>query len=151
MEWMWEHIHLAERRMVALASNYLGEDKFGDRVLEQLGRELLLLESSDWPFLITTGQAKFYGRKRLLEHTNYFHRLANSLVEYFKKGEFSEEEFLETVEEIDNPFNPIKIDVYVSEAPPEMIEYVEPPKIPVESGARGSRKSQMEPYPFMEG
>lgn len=151
VEWMWEHIHLAERRMVALASNYLGEDEFGDRVLEQLGRELLLLESSDWPFLITTGQARFYGRKRLLEHANYFHRLANSLVEYFKKGEFREKEVLEAVEEIDNPFNPIRVDVYVSEAPPEVPEYVKPPEIPVEIGVKGNHKTQVETYPFMEG
>ena len=137
VEWMWEHIHLAERRMVALASKYLHEDEFGDRVLEQLGRELLLIESSDWPFLITTGQAKEYGKKRLLEHANYFHRLANALEEYFKSGKFKEKEFLEDIEEIDNPFHPINIEVYVSEEPPNVPEYIEPPEVPVEEEEKG--------------
>ncbi|USS40234.1 glycoside hydrolase family 57 protein [Thermococcus aggregans] len=132
VEWMWGHIHLAERRMVALASKYIHEDKFGDRVLEQLGRELLLIESSDWQFLVTTGQAKEYGKRRLLEHANYFHRLANALEEYFKSGEFKEMNFLEEVEEKDNPFHPINIDVYVSEEPPSVPEYIEPPEVPSE-------------------
>ena len=137
VEWMWEHIHLAERRMVALASKYLHEDEFGDRVFEQLGRELLLIESSDWPFLITTGQAKEYGKKRLLEHANYFHRLANALEEYFKSGKFKEKEFLEDIEEIDNPFHPINIEVYVSEEPPNVPDYIEPPEIPLEEEEKG--------------
>ncbi|MDK2853645.1 MAG: 1,4-alpha-glucan branching enzyme [Thermococcaceae archaeon] len=110
VEWMWEHIHLAERR---------------------------LIESSDWPFLITTGQAKEYGKKRLLEHTNYFHRLANALEEYFKGSEFKEREFLEEVEEIDNPFHPINIEVYVSEEPPNVPDYIEPPEIPLEEEEKG--------------
>lgn len=137
VEWVWEHIHLAERRMVALASKYLHEDEFGDRVLEQLGRELLLIESSDWPFLITTGQAKEYGKKRLLEHANYFHRLVNALEEYFKGSEFKEREFLEEVEEIDNPFHPINIEVYVSEEPPSVPDHIEPPEIPLEEEEKG--------------
>ncbi|ADT85134.1 1,4-alpha-glucan branching protein [Thermococcus barophilus] len=132
VEWMWEHIHKAEDRMVALVSKYLHEHEFGDRVLEQLGRELLLIESSDWPFLITTGQAKEYGKRRLLEHANVFHRLANALEEYFKSGEFREVEFLEEIEKKDNPFHPINIEVYVSEEPPSVPEYVEPPEIPKE-------------------
>ncbi|NJE26935.1 DUF1957 domain-containing protein [Thermococcus sp. MV5] len=141
VEWMWEHIHLAERRMVALASKYLHEDEFGDRVLKQLGRELLLIESSDWPFLITTGQAKEYGKRRLLEHVNHFHRLANALEEYFMRNEFKEKEFLEKIEEIDNPFNLIDIEVYGSEEPPTVPEYIEPPKVLVEKREKGERIS----------
>jgi len=135
VEWMWGHIYKAEDRMVALVSKYLRKDSFGDRVLEQLGRELLLIESSDWPFLITTGQAKEYGRRRLLEHANAFHRLANALEEYFKSGEFREKEFLEHVEELDNPFNPINIEAYISEEPLALPEYVEPPEVPENRGS----------------
>ncbi|HWQ21930.1 MAG TPA: 1,4-alpha-glucan branching protein domain-containing protein, partial [Clostridia bacterium] len=35
---------------------------------DMLLREMLLEESSDWPFLITTGQARTYGTTRFLEH-----------------------------------------------------------------------------------
>lgn len=65
VEWTWPIIHKAEDRMVSLATKYYGKDKFGDRVLAQLARELLLLEASDWQFLMTTGQAKEYGKMRI--------------------------------------------------------------------------------------
>ncbi|AHF79441.1 Putative glycogen branching enzyme [Thermococcus paralvinellae] len=141
VEWMWGHIHKAEDRMVALVSKYLHEDEFGDRVLEQLGRELLLIESSDWPFLITTAQAKEYGKRRLLEHVNAFHRLANALEEYFKNNEFKEMKFLEEIEEKDNPFHPINIEVYVSEEPPTLPEYIEPPEVPEEKESFKEKKN----------
>ncbi len=131
VEWMWEHIYKAEERMVALTTKYYGREMHGDRILEQLGRELLLLESSDWPFLITTGQAKEYGKRRLLEHANAFHQLANDLERYFKKGEFNSG-FLEMLEEKDNVFRPIRLDAYVSQNPPAVPEFIEPPKVPEE-------------------
>ncbi|AAL81517.1 DUF1957 domain-containing protein [Pyrococcus furiosus DSM 3638] len=132
VEWTWPIIHLAEDRMVALASKYLGRDELTDRTLDQLGRELLLIESSDWQFLITTKQAKKYAKKRILEHAHIFHRLANSLEVYVKTGEFPEMELLEEAEDKDNVFHPIVIEPYVSEVPPEVPEYIEPPQIPKE-------------------
>ncbi|AMM54710.1 1,4-alpha-glucan branching protein [Pyrococcus kukulkanii] len=131
--WTWPIIHLAERRMVSLVSRYLGRDDLTDRVLDQLGRELLLMEASDWQFLITTGQAKEYGKRRLLEHAHVFHRLANALEEYVKTGTFEEMELLEESEDIDNVFKPIVLGPYISEVPPDVPKYVEPPEIPTEA------------------
>lgn len=37
----------------------------------------MLLESSDWPFLVTTGQAKEYALERFRSHLARFHRLAD--------------------------------------------------------------------------
>jgi 1,4-alpha-glucan branching enzyme len=42
----------------------------------QAGRELLLLEASDWQFLITTFAARDYAELRLAEHAESFERLA---------------------------------------------------------------------------
>ena len=55
-EWMWPIIHGCEKRMSAIADEYdkVPEDKLMQRALAQLARENLLLQSSDWPFLITT-------------------------------------------------------------------------------------------------
>jgi len=36
----------------------------------------LLLQSSDWPFLVTTGQAREYAANRFQEHLGRFHKLA---------------------------------------------------------------------------
>ncbi len=79
--WMWEPIHDAERRMEALAAKYF--DCYGDDdlrgVLNQAARELLLLESSDWPFLVTTGQARQYAVQRFSQHLERFLSLADSI------------------------------------------------------------------------
>lgn len=75
--WVWEPIHQVERRMEALVARY--PDAQGDllAVLNQAAREALLAESSDWPFLITTGQAKEYATERFQQHLARFHELAN--------------------------------------------------------------------------
>ena len=48
-------------------------------VLNQAARELLLLESSDWPFLVTTGQAREYAIQRFTGHIERFERLIESV------------------------------------------------------------------------
>jgi len=75
-EWMWPVIHAAERRMERLVE--LHPDAGGQLlvVLSQCARELLLLESSDWPFLVTTGQAREYAIQRFDDHVERFRRLA---------------------------------------------------------------------------
>ncbi|ASJ00443.1 1,4-alpha-glucan branching protein [Thermococcus gorgonarius] len=132
-EWTWEHVYRAEDRMVAIASRFYGKGGLTNRVIEQLARELLILEASDWQFLITTGQAKEYGKRRVLIHSRDFHRLANELVRYVKTGEF-DTKLLEELEERDNAFKPVLVEHYVSENPPELEEYVEPPEVPPEEG-----------------
>jgi 1,4-alpha-glucan branching enzyme len=44
----------------------------GERVARQVCRELLLMESSDWPTLITTGAARDYAERRFSEHADSF-------------------------------------------------------------------------------
>ncbi|WP_010477539.1 1,4-alpha-glucan branching protein [Thermococcus zilligii] len=132
-EWTWEHVYRAEDRMVAIASRFYGKDGLTNRAIEQLARELLILEASDWQFLITTGQAKEYGKRRVLVHSRDFHRLANEVVKYVKSGEF-DVKLLEELEERDNAFKPVLVEHYISENPPELEEYVEPPEVPPEKG-----------------
>ena len=45
------------------------------QLLEDAGRELLLLQASDWPFAITRGQAVDYGTKRFMQHVSRFETL----------------------------------------------------------------------------
>jgi 1,4-alpha-glucan branching enzyme len=75
-EWMWPIIHAAERRMEALVARHPAPDRATEVVLSQCARELLLLESSDWPFLVTTGQAREYAIERFESHVERFERLA---------------------------------------------------------------------------
>lgn len=77
--WMWEPIHEGEARMQALADQFDAPSDDERQVLNQAARELLLLQSSDWPFLVTTGQAREYAIQRFSQHVDRFNRLAQSL------------------------------------------------------------------------
>jgi 1,4-alpha-glucan branching enzyme len=74
--WMWPIVHAAEDRMESLAARYPRAEGDLYDVLSQAAREVLLLQSSDWPSLITTGQAAEYGHERFREHAERFERLA---------------------------------------------------------------------------
>ncbi|HEX75257.1 MAG TPA: DUF1957 domain-containing protein [Dehalococcoidia bacterium] len=76
-DWMWPIIYSAEGRMEKLVAKYPKAGGAMKEILNQAARELILLESSDWPFLITTGQAEAYGKNRFLEHVNRFQQLAD--------------------------------------------------------------------------
>jgi 1,4-alpha-glucan branching enzyme len=75
-EWMWPIIHRAERRMERLVELHPQPEAELLPVLSQCARELLLLEASDWPFLVTTGQARDYAVERFETHVSRFERLA---------------------------------------------------------------------------
>jgi len=76
-DWMWPIIHSAELRMEELVTRCRQADGALVEILNQAARELLLLQSSDWPFLITTGQAAAYAKDRFLEHVNRFQQMAD--------------------------------------------------------------------------
>src|SRR5882762_7978712 len=75
-EWTWDRIYSAEAEWVAQLARLGGNggSEFR-RVLAQATRELLLLQSSDWQFLITTGTASDYAERRVAEHYADFKRL----------------------------------------------------------------------------
>jgi len=79
--WMWPMIHEAEEKMAALVASYPEPSESAIAVLNQAARELLLLQSSDWPFLVTTGQAREYATQRFLQHVERFNTLESSLRE----------------------------------------------------------------------
>jgi 1,4-alpha-glucan branching enzyme len=98
--WMWPLIHKAEVRMRQLCRTFQNEtDPVKVRVLNQALRELLLLQSSDWPFLVTTFQAKDYAVERFEQHTANF----NLLAEMAETGKIDDAS-LNKLEEADNPF-----------------------------------------------
>jgi len=101
-EWMWPLIHAAERRMEQLVERHPQAAGAMREVLVQAARELLLLEASDWPFLITTGQAREYARGRFQAHLARFNHLA-SIADAGRMGEEARR-FLQRTAEADNPF-----------------------------------------------
>src|SRR5262249_53132482 len=59
-EWVWRPLHEAAARMRQAVVNRpdVKPDSLTDRALRQAGRELLLAQASDWPFIITNASAE---------------------------------------------------------------------------------------------
>ena len=74
--WTYPQIYAAElyTRDVCSKDAWKGTE-LGQRIVKQLCRELLLLESSDWQFLITTGAARDYAEMRFNTHNGQFNEL----------------------------------------------------------------------------
>jgi 1,4-alpha-glucan branching enzyme len=71
-DWIYRHLHLAEERMIECAQRF--PDAGGDlkRALDQMARELLLMQASDWAFIMTTGTTVSYAVRRTKDHINRF-------------------------------------------------------------------------------
>jgi 1,4-alpha-glucan branching enzyme len=110
--WTWPVVHAAEMRFESLATGALAGDgaraaePLLERLISQAGRELLLLESSDWQFLITTFSARDYAELRVTEHAEAFERLATLAERRVEGGSLSEadEAYLADCERRDSLF-----------------------------------------------
>jgi len=74
--WIWEVEYRAETRMLGLLRTLPWRTSEPVRgMLQRAGRELLLLQASDWPFVIRSGGAVDYGISRFAGHSTRFDRL----------------------------------------------------------------------------
>ncbi len=99
---LWEAVHRAEREMEQLVARFPDADGERLELLKQAARELLLLQSSDWPYLIGTGQAVEYAWDRFHEHRGRFDQL-RALLEKESPDE-QDRAFLQECRFRDNPF-----------------------------------------------
>jgi len=83
--WTWEKVYTAEKEMVALA-RACADTAQVQTILKQAARELLLLESSDWQFGISTFSSRDYAEQRVNYHAARFLQLAD-LVRRVAAGE----------------------------------------------------------------
>jgi 1,4-alpha-glucan branching enzyme len=79
------------------------------RALNQAAREILLMQHSDWTFMIKNGTSAEYAAKRLRTHIERFHLLYQSII----SNEISEERLSE-IEERDRIFKDIDYRVYAN-------------------------------------
>ncbi len=79
--WTWRYIYESEAKMHELAKRWQNQKgkRDGDlkQILEQMGRELLLMSASDWQFLISTFAARDYAELRLTNHYEDFKKLTS--------------------------------------------------------------------------
>jgi 1,4-alpha-glucan branching enzyme len=106
---MWAQLRGAEARLdELLASEAAGKGPVARRMLKQAAREVLLLESSDWPYMVAKDRARDYANERFEAHLRRFAELADGLE---GEGGKSAETALDEIEEADNIFAGLDLNV----------------------------------------
>lgn len=80
-DWIYRHLHKAGEKMTALATNFPRSENILRDALNQAARELLLAQSSDWPFIMTTGTMDMYAKSRITSHLIRFLKLERQIWE----------------------------------------------------------------------
>src|SRR5262249_46884269 len=75
--WTWRHVHHATRYARWLVETHRGASGRRGQALDQLVRELLLLQSSDWPFILKMGTATRYAEARIRAHVHRLRHLGH--------------------------------------------------------------------------
>jgi len=97
--WMWEIEYRAENRMLKLLHELPWKEKENVRqMMERAGRQLLLLQASDWPFVVHTHGAVDYGIQRFSGHATNFDRATLIAEELAAGAELSEVRKVELAE-----------------------------------------------------
>jgi 1,4-alpha-glucan branching enzyme len=84
------------------------------RILQQLGRELLLEQASDWQFLISTWSARDYAEARFSEHHERFDRIACIIEKALENKPITNEDwnYIIAVEKSDPIFQNLEPDIW---------------------------------------
>jgi 1,4-alpha-glucan branching enzyme len=98
-EWIYPHLQVAQERMTGLARRFKKPNELRARALKQAARELLLAQSSDWPFILRAGTSPDYAKKRVKDHLLRFIALHDQLT-----ATGVDENWLSEVESRDNIF-----------------------------------------------
>lgn len=82
--WVWEKVYDAENEMFYLANHFINrkEEEPLKSILRQIMRELLLLQASDWEFMITNWSTRDHAEARASQHHSDFRRLAKLAWDY---------------------------------------------------------------------
>lgn len=106
-DWIYRHLIKSAERMVELTNKFPHANGLLKRALNQLARELVLMQSSDWAFLMTTGTAKEYSTKRTKDHVKRFNELYEQI-----QGNRIDEKYVYDLEQRDSIFQDIDYNVY---------------------------------------
>ncbi len=113
--WLWPYINDSTRQLEGVmqlcAGRAIATGSRERRILSQLGRELLLMEGSDWPFLLFTKQAKEYANQRFHNHHQRFNKLLWAAKNFDEPHRISEHDLRE-MESVDNPWADLDVNIF---------------------------------------
>jgi len=78
-DWIYRHLHKMDEYMSKAAKDHENPSELDRRALNQMARELLLAQSSDWAFIMKTGTFVDYAVNRTREHVGRFLALHDQL------------------------------------------------------------------------
>lgn len=120
---IYRHLHKATERMIEMAYQFQKPYPLQHRALNQAARELLLAQSSDWPFIMKTGTMVEYAIKRVKTHLFRFNKIYQGI-----HGNELDPEWLTKVEYLDNIFPDLDYSVYqLKSAKRPVITLTDPP------------------------
>ena len=108
-DWIYKDLHKIAGLMIEMADKYKNVyiNEKEERVLNQMARELLLAQASDWAFIISANTVTEYAIKRTKDHVTRFWKLYD-----FLKHNNIDETILKDYEFKDNIFSEIDFRVY---------------------------------------
>jgi 1,4-alpha-glucan branching enzyme len=101
--WIWSYINSCSIELENVLAQVRPQGDRGQRIMRQLARELLLMQGSDWPFLLFTTQAKEYANQRFHHHHQRFQKLIWAAKDLEDRSRISDAE-LGQMEDIDCPW-----------------------------------------------
>lgn len=119
-KWMWDVIYRAEDRFGNLCYSMPWADNPAiEAVLKRAGREILLLQASDWPFIVHSKGAPDYGYKRFAQHASRFDRLCDLAVDLSqgREPEPYQQAIVAESDACDGVFPDIDLNLWHHEAP----------------------------------
>ncbi|MHA1292759.1 MAG: glycoside hydrolase family 57 protein [Promethearchaeota archaeon] len=109
--WIWSYINSSIKDFENILEANSKPNSWELRILRQISRELLLMEGSDWPFLLYTKQAKEYANQRFHHHHQRFNKLLWAAKNFNERNRISLKD-LEEIEIIDSCFQDININYF---------------------------------------
>jgi 1,4-alpha-glucan branching enzyme len=113
-KWTWQYIYDDELRLnnILEKRNVTSLNNLERRILTQALRELMLMQSSDWQFLIYTNGAKDYAEQRFSYHHNDFNRLCSLYEKYegMEKLDTQDESYLTETERRNSVFAELELE-----------------------------------------
>jgi 1,4-alpha-glucan branching enzyme len=111
-EWTWPMIYEIEELFLSMIRAHDKDNPIVVRILQQMGREVLLLQASDWQFLISTESAADYATERFTEHYENVKLLAGFIPELHGDRELAplQRAELERLEQMNRLFPDLRLD-----------------------------------------
>ncbi|MFW5982113.1 MAG: glycoside hydrolase family 57 protein [Halanaerobiaceae bacterium] len=109
-DWIYRHLHQAELKLIKLSEKYMHIEKKDNpyyRALNQMARELLLAQSSDWAFIMKADTMVDYAILRTKRHLKNFLNIEKQILN--QNIDYQE---LSSLENINNLFPEIDFKIY---------------------------------------